>query len=368
MEAADEQTQKDSTKRRRRWLIFAATAVGLALLAGCGNVGYYSQAARGHFDVLSRTEPIEEVLTRPSTSAKLKAKLKLILEARDFAVNELKLEANGHYLGYADLERDSVVFNVFAAPELSLEPKRWWYPLIGRQSYRGYFAKEAAVACAGELKKEGYDTYVGGVDAYSTLGFFKDPVLNTWINDDDEEVVSLVIHELTHQRLYIGGDTAFNEAFATAVEIVGTRRWLKSKGNDEAIKEWEARQARRGQFIQLIKTTRSRLKEIYKSDESTARKGKTVELAGFRQKLVNLRKGWGNTNAYTSWLTKPVNNARLNTVSTYFDLVPAFLVLLDQQAGDFASFYDEVKRIGRMKKTDRRRFLGELVAQKNAPL
>jgi len=353
--------------RKRRGRLPAAILV-LILLTGCGGIRYYSQAVRGHFDVLSRTEPISQVLARPNASEKLKAKLRLVLEAREFAERELKLKANGHYLKYADLGRDSVVYNVFAAPELSLEPKRWWYPLIGRQSYRGYFSKDDALACAKELKAEGYDTYVGGVDAYSTLGLFKDPVLNTWIDDDDEEIVSLIIHELTHQRLYIKGDTDFNEAFATAVEIAGTRRWLQSRGDPSALRQWEARQARRARFVQLIKSTRARLKALYQSDEATARAGKPLELADFRRRLVALRREWNNTNAYSSWLTKPVNNARLNTVSTYFELVPAFLALLDRHGGDLEAFYREVKRIGRLDKQARRQRLDALAGQKNAPL
>jgi predicted aminopeptidase len=362
-----EETQK-KPPRKRHWWAYSAAALFVALLAGCGNLRYYTQAARGHFGVISETRPISEILADPGTTGSLRRKLKLVLDARNFAEKELKLEANGHYLGYADLGRDSVVYNVFAAPKLSLEPKRWWYPIIGRQSYRGYFGKQDAVDFAKGLRAEGFDIYVGGVDAYSTLGWFKDPVLNTWVNDEDEEVVSLVIHELTHQRLYISGDTAFNEAFATAVEIAGTRRWLQQKGDEAAIREWEARQARRGRFIQLIKTTRARLKQVYADGATAARSGKAGALADFRHDLVRLRTDWGNTNAYSSWLKKPVNNARLNTVSTYFELVPAFLGLLDSKAGDYEAFYAEVKRIGRMNKAERRRVLQKFDTQKNAPL
>lgn len=368
MEEATVEQTSPKKPRRLPWLAYLSAGILLVLLAGCGNLRYYSQAVRGHFDVVSQTIPIRDVLADRATPEALRKKLKLVLEVREFAENELKLKAKGHYLNYADLGREAVVYNVFAAPELSLTPKRWWYPFIGRQSYRGYFAKEDAVACATELKEKGFDIYVGSVDAYSTLGWFKDPVLNTWINDDDEEVVSLVIHELTHQRLYIGGDTAFNEAFATAVEIAGTRLWLQKQGDTAAIKEWEARQARRSRFAELVKSTRTRLKQIYSGDKTIAKARKAGALADFRNDLTELRGAWANTNVYSSWLSKPVNNARLNTVSTYYELIPAFLTLLESQAGDFEAFYVEVKRIGRLEKPQRRRVLNEIVAQKNAPL
>jgi len=355
--------------RFRRWIAVICLAVLVGTSLGCSNLRYYSQAVSGHWDVVLRTKPIEKIVEEAETSETLRRKLRLVLEARDFAERELGLKAKGHYLKYADLGRDSVVYNIYAAPEFSMEAHKWWYPFIGRQSYRGYFAKEDAVACATDLREQGFDVYVGGVDAYSTLGWFKDPVLNTWINDDDEEVVALVIHELTHQRLYIDDDTSFNEAFATAVEIVGTRMWLKQKGDVAALQKWEAQQTRRGRFIDLIKTTRSDLKKLYAktatADIERTRAEKERSLQTFRQQLQELRATWGSTNAYSSWLNKPVNNARLNTVSTYFDLVPAFLSLLQRHDSDFESFYEEVERIGELEKAERKEFLAAITAEKN---
>jgi len=366
------EAKPQSQKRRWRLVVGCVAGMMLLLFAGCGHLGYYSQAARGHFGVISKTRPIDEVLQESGISEELKRKLNLVLEARKFAEEKLHLKGKGHYLRYADLGRDSVVYNVYAAPEFSLESKRWWYPIIGHQSYRGYFSKEAAIACAKELKAEGYDIYVGGVDAYSTLGWFKDPVLNTWINDDDEEVVSLVIHELTHQRLYIDGDTAFNEAFATAVEIVGTRMWLKASGQEDKIAKWEAQQQRRNEFIQLVKRTRTDLKKIYGTeppdDVTLVRRRKADSLDDFRAELETLRARWKSKTAFSSWLKKSVNNARLNTVSTYYDLVPAFLALLQQQDNDFEAFYAEVKRIGKMPKPERRAYLEGLMSEKIAAL
>ena len=369
MDFTPAEPRKNNRVKRRAAVLLAICACALTW-AGCGSLGYYSQAVRGHWGVVSRTKKIERVLEESTTSDKLRHKLQLVLEARDFAERELGLEPKGHYLKYADLGRDSVVYNVYAAPEFSMDSHQWWYPFIGRQSYRGYFAKQDAVDCATELKAQGYDVYVGGVDAYSTLGFFKDPVLNTWINDDDEEVVALVFHELTHQRLYIDDDTSFNEAFATAVEIAGTRMWLQRKGLGKALREWEARQARRGKFVRLVKQARAELKQLYASEmpagTDDTREQKEQTLQDFRRRLIELRAGWRSTNSYSSWLSKPVNNARLNTVSTYFDLVPAFLTLLERHESDFESFYVEVERIGEMKKEDRKGFLTALMTEKNA--
>lgn len=355
--------------RFRRWIAVICLVVVVGTSLGCSNLRYYSQAVSGHWDVVLRTKPIEKIVAESETSETLRRKLRLVLEAREFAEQELGLKAKGHYLKYADLGRDSVVYNIYAAPEFSMAAHKWWYPFIGRQSYRGYFAKEDAVACATDLRGQGFDVYVGGVDAYSTLGWFKDPVLNTWINDNDEEVVALVIHELTHQRLYIDDDTSFNEAFATAVEIVGTRMWLQQKGDVAALQKWEAQQSRRGRFIALIKATRSKLKKLYgdapPADIEQTRTKKHQTLQDFRRQLIQMRAEWGSTNAYSSWLNKPVNNARLNTVSTYFDLVPAFLALLQRHGTDFESFYEEVEKIGDLDKAKRKEFLTAVTAEKN---
>lgn len=334
----------------------AAIAAGcLVLSSGCSTVSYYTQAARGHLDIVSRQTPIQELTAGPVSDAELHRKLTVVEEARRFAAARLGLKPGSHYTRYADLQRDAVVYNVYAAPELSLEPRRWWYPLIGRQSYRGFFAKSAALAYAEELRAEGLDVYVGGVDAYSTLGWFRDPVLNTWIDDDDEEIAALVFHELTHQLVYVPDDTRFNEAYATAVEIAGVRLWLADRHDDALLAEWDNRQRRRDEFVHLVKSTRTRLKSIFEGAASAdeMRDRKTAELAAFQTGLKELRQRWKSPKAYSSWTTKPVNNARLNTVSTYHDMVPAFLALLQRVDHDFTRFHAEVKKLGRLPK-DRR--------------
>ena len=196
------------------------------LLPAC----YYVQATRGQIEVLSKRQPIDEVLASPETAEELGRRLRLVQEARQFSIDELYLPDNKSYRSYSDLERDFVVWNVFAAPEFSLEAREWCYPIVGCVSYRGYFSEEAANGEAAKLRRKGFDSAVGGVPAYSTLGNFNDPVLNTMMRWDDVKLVSTLFHELAHQVLYIKDDTAFNESFATAVEEIGIERWLAKNG------------------------------------------------------------------------------------------------------------------------------------------
>ena len=165
---------------RRRALLYCSLA---ALITGCSSVGYYRQAIGGQYEILAKREPIPEVIARPDTRPALREKLQLVLDIREFAERELHLKTDGHYADYADLGRRYVVWNVYAAPEFSLEPRKWWYPIVGRLKYRGFFSEKDARAYGEQLAREGYDVCVGGVDAYSTLGFFKDPVLNTFIHN-----------------------------------------------------------------------------------------------------------------------------------------------------------------------------------------
>jgi predicted aminopeptidase len=330
-------------------------ASALLLTTSCSTVSYYTQAARGHLDIVSRQTPIDQIAKTPSTGTDLQRRLALVEEARRFAAAHLGLRPGRHYTRYADLGRDAVVYNVYAAPEFSLEPKRWWYPFIGRQSYRGFFRREDAEAYARELRETGHDVHVGGVDAYSTLGWFRDPVLNTWINEDDEDIVALVFHELTHQRVYVAGDTRFNEAYATAVEIAGVKLWLESRHDPVALARWNARQQARGEFIDLTRTLRTRLKELYASDLSSQemRSAKQDLLDELQRDLADLRQRWKAPKALSSWSEKPVNNARLNTISTYHELVPTFLSLLERHHQDFTAFHRAVKEMARLPKERR---------------
>ncbi len=313
-----------------------------------------------------KSEPINTVLAKPATPAALREKLRLVLEMRAFARSDLGLEPDGHYEQFADLGRRYVVWNVYAAPEFALEPKSWWYPLVGRLNYRGFFSEAAAKRCADELARQGYDVHVGGVEAYSTLGWFKDPVLNTFIHNDADDLAETIFHELAHQRVFARGDTDFNEAFATTVGEEGTRRWLKRHGDARKSAEFEAGLDRKAQFVRLVAGTRAGLAAAYRHPDTGAfipaaelRARKEAVLAGFRRELGQLRSSWGKTGDFESWIRRPVNNARLNTISTYHDLVPDFRNLLAKCRGDLVEFYRAADELARLEPEERLRRLRE---------
>jgi predicted aminopeptidase len=222
-----------------------------ATLPGCG-VLYVAQAARGQWQVMHARQPIDKVIASDRTAPQLRDRLTEVRAARDFASRELALPDNGSYRSYADLERPYVVWNVVAAPEFSVNPRRWCFPIAGCVAYRGYFKEEKARQFADSLAKEGFDTYVGGVAAYSTLGKFKDPVLNTMLGYGDDELAAIIFHELSHQLIYVANDSEFNEAFATAVEQAGLERWLKARGRESDLGRFKARRERQAQIIALF--------------------------------------------------------------------------------------------------------------------
>ena len=215
--------------------LLSLALMAVTLLTGCQTASYYTQAVRGHLQIVHRQQPIAELLQQPGTPEPLKARLRLVLAMREFAAQELRFPVNGHYLRYADLGRSNVVWNVTATPEFSMTAMDWWYPVVGRLAYRGYFVESAARQHAAELAAQGFDVDVGGVQAYSTLGWFRDPVLNTFVHEPETELAELLFHELAHQRLFVSGDTDFNDAFAEAVSEEGTRRWLHAKHGDAGV-------------------------------------------------------------------------------------------------------------------------------------
>ncbi len=348
-------------RRRITKLRAAAVAVILLVLSSCGTVRFYSQAIRGQMEILHRAEPIKEVLARPGLDEKLRSRLLLVQELREFAKKELHLPAEKQYDRYSDLGRKHVVWVVFAAPEFSIEAKTWWYPLVGSLKYRGFFSEAAAKAEGDKLEAEGFDVLVGGVDAYSSLGWFRDPVLNTFIHREDAALAELLFHELTHQLLYISGDTDFNEAFATASGQEGVRRWLKSKGRMDGLRQYENELRASDEFIELAVATRRKLKDLYEQHQSepadALRKRKTGAFAEFQEKAMALKARWGDSHEIERWFSRPVNNARLNTLTTYHEQVHGFERLLREQKGDLRSFYAAVRAMEPLSQEERRRRL-----------
>jgi predicted aminopeptidase len=363
-------------KRRGLLVVSLPLVVGVAL-TGCQTVGYYAQAVRGHCQVLARRQSCEKLIADPATPAELKAKLRLAEEIRQYARRELNLPVNGDYQRYADVGRRFVVWNVTASPEFSLEAKTWWYPMVGSLDYRGYFTEPSAQRYAARLAQRAFDTHVAGVEAYSTLGWFRDPLLNTFLHHPEAALAEILFHELAHQRVFAGGDTDFNEAFATVVGQEGARRWLRSKGDAELVEAYAASLKRNEQFVRLVAKARNQLAVIY-GDEYTPhgtfkaskrppaiprealQQGKRRIQDELRAQYHELKAAWGGYDDYDEWFSGSLNNAQLNSVATYYDLVPAFERLLAARNGDLEQFYAEAGKLAKLRKAERhRRLLAE---------
>ncbi|HYL88875.1 MAG TPA: aminopeptidase [Burkholderiales bacterium] len=319
---------------------FVAVAA-LVLLAGCESLSYYGQAIGGHFKLMSQARPIETWLTDPGTPPELKTRLETARDIREFASRELHLPDNASYTSYADLNRRFAVYNVFAAPKFSVDPKLECFPFTGCVAYRGFFSEKDAQNYAEKLRAEGYDVYVGGVLAYSTLGWFDDPLLSTFIRYPDAQVARLVFHELAHQLVYAKGDTTFNESFAVTVEDEGVRRWLEAQGRTTELAQFRAAQERKRELAARIKETRERLKVIYAmklTPEQMAEQKK--------QEFDRLRA------LYPTFVPSEPNNAFLVSIALYNEYLPAFERLL-AQSGSLDAFYARVRQLAHEDRKER---------------
>jgi predicted aminopeptidase len=331
-----------------------------AAFAGCSSVKFYSQAIAGQREILRKARPVAEVMRDTKVEEHVKRKLAVVQDVRRFAKEKLGLPAERLYDRYSDLGRRHVTWVVYAAPEFSVEGKTWRYPVVGRLEYRGFFSKETALAEAMHLKAQGFDVSVGGVDAYSTLGWFRDPVLNTFFHSTDAELAELLIHELAHVKVFLRGDTDFNEAFATTVGEAGARLWLKSKGDTQALAQYEAGLEKDREIIRLLLRTRERLARLYgdtTQSAETMRREKAAVFAGMLRTHAGIRQRWRGESHYDRNFDRPWNNARLNTAATYYDLVPGFERMLRAGGGDWESFYAAVEGMRGMNDVERRAVL-----------
>jgi predicted aminopeptidase len=310
-------------------------------------------------EILRASRPLDEVMQAPATTDEQRRRLSYVAEARDFASRELKLPDNQSYRRYADLHRPYVLWNVFATEEFSVAPRTWCFPFAGCVAYRGYFHKEDAEAYARELKMQGLDVYVGGVPAYSTLGWMNDPVLNTFIHYPEPELARLLFHELAHQVVYVQDDSRFNESFATTVEEVGLERWLAS-ASEATRQATRAAQTRKQEFIRLVMGARSRLQTVYAghADAANLRGEKARLLAQLKEDYRALRNDrWNGFAGYDPWFAQDLNNAHLVPIATYTDLVPGFRRLLAESGDDLPRFYAAVKKLARRPEAERRQVL-----------
>jgi predicted aminopeptidase len=367
-------------RRLRNWLLAPALLLAVLAMSGCQTLSYYGQAIKGQYQIVAHEQRIKKLLADPQTPAPLKARLELVESLRAFAAKDLQLPVDSHYEKYADIHRPFVVWNVEAAPEFSLEPKTWWYPFVGSLEYRGYFSKASALKYGAALQHQGYDVYIGGVTAYSTLGWFQDPVLNTFIFDPEPDLAETLFHELGHQRVFASGDTDFNEAFATTVGQEGARRWLRAKDDPAALEKYLAELRRTAQFARLVMNTRKRLETLYGDERTEADKIKATQknrwvppeqlrqqkqqlLDRLRQEYAQLKAQWGGDTEYDEWFARPLNNAQLNSVAAYYDLVPGFERLLAENGGDLGKFYEAADKLAHEPRIERDRRLRELANQ-----
>lgn len=339
-------------------LIFIAGLL-LITLTSCSSISYYSQAISGHLDLMSRQRPVQEVIEDHNTPDQLKRKLELSQQARIFASKELHLPDNESYKNYADLERPYVVWNVVATRAYSIKPKQWCFLIVGCLSYRGIFDKNEAYQLAAELRESGMDVSVFGTAAYSTLGYFDDPLLNTMLRHGDANLIGVIFHELAHQTVYIENDTAFNEAFATAVEQEGLRRWYIATNQTDEYEKYLVNKQYRHEFYSMITHTREQLANAF--DKAKTDEEKQYNKQAIYRSFKTEYKQWRRTREYDvfdQWMQRDLNNSHLALIATYQEKVPTFINLLASVDGDMQRFYELVKTVGEKDKDSRELFLG----------
>jgi predicted aminopeptidase len=335
---------------------FVSLSAALAL-AGCSAVDsldFYWQGAAGQMELVQRARPISEVIEQ-SGDAGLNARLARVRDIRAFASRELALPDNGSYTKYTDLGRPFVLWNVFAAPALSLTSRQWCFPVAGCVNYRGYFREDDARAEAARMRAQGDDVYMSGVPAYSTLGWFDDPVLSSFVRWPDTEIARLIFHELAHQVVYVKDDTSFNESFAVAVEDAGLDRWLAAQRNPALDAQAERADRLRAVFSTLTRDAREKLTAIYASNRSDEEKlrAKTETFAAMKAGYEKAKAGEPGLAGYDRWFAQAPNNASLAALSLYSDHVPAFRVLLEEQGNDLPRFYERVRTLAALPKSER---------------
>ena len=342
-----------------RYLSLLIAIAALGIFGGCTSIGYYAQAAKGQLLVMHHSKPIDRWLSDTQIDENLKMKLQQAKGIREFAIRELGLPDNASYRSYADIKRQYVVWNVVATPELSLVPERWCFLVAGCVDYRGYYDKQSAQDFADNLRKKGMDVRITGVPAYSTLGWFNDPVLSTFIHYPEHELARLIFHELAHQIAYAEGDSTFNESFATAVEEVGVSLWLTARGDPAINESYRQYELRKKEFLALLNTYRLRLESTYQQnisdDEKRQRKSEIIR--SMDSDYAALKKTWDGYAGYDRWFNEPVSNAHFSLITTYHELVPEFRALM---AGEktLPNFYRRVKALAKMDSLTRRKMLG----------
>lgn len=354
------------SRGRGRLPMVLLALVALVVLGSCTHLGYYTQSLVGGAKVLLERRPVPKVLADPDTPPELADRLGLARRMRAFAVSDLGLPDNKSYLTYVALDRPYAMWNVVAAPELAIEPKTWCFLFTGCVAYRGYFSESRAERFAAKLRRRGFDVDVDGVAAYSTAGWFADPLLSTFIEWPEPFLAGLIFHELAHQVIFIKDDTTFNESFAMAVEETGAVRWLEAHGEDDQVASYRQVKGWEKQFSELVASYRERLAEIYAADrpDPWKRERKAETLAELRRSYGDLKTEWGGYDGFDGWFEHDLNNARLALIGVYHQLVPAFLALLDRQHGDLEAFYEAAAEIAALPADQRWQRLAALAPER----
>lgn len=336
--------------------------------SGCTTIGYYSQAVGGHLKLMRARQPVQQVLKDEDTSPELRRKLQTLMDARVFAVEELGLPNNDSYSTFVETGKRAVTWNIVATDEFSLRPKTWCFPIAGCVSYRGYFDRADADSYAATLVEENLDVTIGGASAYSTLGWFDDPILDTMLRGSDYRFVGTLFHELAHQVLYVKDDSNFNEAFATFVEQVGTRQWLEHRGQADRIAEYDASLFRATGFVELLASTREQLLTLYSQDldVDNLRQQKADVFQQMRNEYESLKSSWVGYAGYDGWFRRDINNANLVAVSTYRQFVPAFQAMYIEAGEDLSAFYDVARVTAELPASERRERLNAYMSALNA--
>lgn len=322
----------------------------LLFFSGCSTISYYHQSISGHFKLISKRESIADILNDPTRDEKLIKQLRLVEELRSFASKQLKLPENDSYRSYVQLGKPYVAWNVFAAPEFSIRLQQWCFLVIGCVPYRGYFDEAKADSYAMQLSKQGLDVYVAGVPAYSTLGWFDDPLLSSMLDRGEIVTAAYIFHELAHQQFYLKGDGAFNEAFATAVEEIGVLAWLQQQNRSQDMNAYNDWRLQKSLFSKYIKNSRDEFELLYKQqyDLEKMQVEKEILIAEMRRKFTNLSSDNKYFRRYSKWMSGPLNNAQLGAISLYRELVPAFRRIFSLCENDFEKFYSYVEKIAEL--------------------
>ena len=328
---------------------YSLLAVFTIGLTGCSTAKYYSHAVVGHLQLTTGLTPIGKVIEQDGTNKELRRQLKLVTELRDFAENKLSLDVGKAYSKYKHLDRSAAVWVVYAAPAFSTELQSWKYPIVGEYQSKGFFKERMAKEYSAKLQSQGFDVYLGEAIAYSTLGWFSDPLLSTFLDDSDEELAETLFHELTHRTYYLKGDTMFNESFATAFAQKSVQLWLKEKGEEKRLEKYQKKLKNRDEFRSLLQETKNKLNLIYintnNDSEAILQKRKQDAIQSFKATCTAFRKKWNSPDALKSWVDEEVNNAKIAASSVYLLKVPYFNQLWEQANQDPNAYLEMVKAL-----------------------